>query len=897
LKIFSRFSGVGKKGSVILLFVLFGGLAALIWSIQRGSRNITTDPYSIIPVNAALIVESADLPGLLGSITEENSVFTELSAVREAGMFTKKIVFLRDFIERKEIAGLFERNKSVISFQNDGSEKLVPLMSLIVPPRIRYRNILEALRSATGVGVSDEKLGKTRIIVIPYKLLGEQDTLFVAFSSGLLICTPSKRVLERAVSKRDPADDIRNVPGFARIMGAAGKREDKVFMIFSNFSELIRSVAGQENRELSNDFARLAGSAEGDVFINQSGIILSGYTETADSSEYLFRFKTGPSGKLRSSDVLPAEVVFFETIFLPDNITAGLVNSQPDDSTHSLAASLAPFMGNEITRAFLKQRGDSGQTGSVIIYELKNRDMAERLISSKNDAERFFQPDDQTRIPVYNTRYRNIAGHFLPRFAQPFNDTLIAFIDNFMITGSSFSTLSEVLYDNILNKTLANDLSFRDFEATLPSRAGYYFYCVPSAIIDYLPGLVSDSTVSLLVRNVKLLKKIQAIGYQFAPSNGMIYNTLSVKFGETKDKTGAEWETLLDTSACIKPFFFTNHNTGAKEIFIQDLKNNCYLVNGAGRVLWKVTLNERILGEVFMIDYYGNGKFQLLFSGKNWLHLLDRNGNYVERFPVRLRSPASGPPALFDYDGTRDYRIVVPGEDRYIYAYDKSGNVVKGWKPFRTNGVVKTAVRFFRVSGKDYLVAADNVTLYFLDRTGNIRLGLKEPVVMAHGSEIRLFTGQQPALVLSSPDGVVQIIAFDGKVTKTSLGKFGIDHTFDFFDIDGDGFGEYVFIDKGILYLYDNDKSEVFQRDFGSVYTEGPINFVFSSSDRKIGLFDNSKKLIYLVDQKGNTMKGFPLRGASAFSIGNLSDRNEFHLIVGGDDNFLYNYKLESGYR
>jgi WD40 repeat protein len=298
-----------------------------------------------------------------------------------------------------------------------------------------------------------------------------------------------------------------------------------------------------------------------------------------------------------------------------------------------------------------------------------------------------------------------------------------------------------------------------------------------------------------------------------------------------------------------------------------------------------------------MIDYYGNGKFQLLFSGKNWLHLLDRNGNYVERFPVRLRSPASGPPALFDYDGTRDYRIVVPGEDRYIYAYDKSGNVVKGWKPFRTNGVVKTAVRFFRVSGKDYLVAADNVTLYFLDRTGNIRLGLKEPVVMAHGSEIRLFTGQQPALVLSSPDGVVQIIAFDGKVTKTSLGKFGIDHTFDFFDIDGDGFGEYVFIDKGILYLYDNDKSEVFQRDFGSVYTEGPINFVFSSSDRKIGLFDNSKKLIYLVDQKGNTMKGFPLRGASAFSIGNLSDRNEFHLIVGGDDNFLYNYKLESGYR
>ena len=886
---------MGKKGSFILLFLLVSGLVTLIWFIQRGSQIVITDPYSIIPRNASLIIESVDLPGLLGRITEENSVFSELSGVVEAGPYTKKIVFLRDFINRKEMAAIFERNKSVLSFQNDGSGMVVPFMSMNVPPHTSYRNILEALKTTTGTVLFEEKLGKTRIIIIPYKFLENSDTLYVAFSSGLLICTPSKRVLEKAVTKRDTEDDIRKAPGFSRVMGAAGKREDKIFLIFSNFSELIRSITGEKNRTLSDDFSKLAGSAEGDIFINSNGLIFSGYTETSDSSEYLFRFKSGSSGKIRSSDVLPADVVMFETMLLPASLTASPEKDQPGDSTGLFAASLVPFMGNEITRAFLSKDGDTDRSESIIVYELKNRDMAESLISSKNPAVRYFNPDDQARIPVYLTHYENIFSYFLPRFAPDSHDTLIAFIDNFMITGSSFSTLSKVLYDNILNKTLANDLPFRDFEATLPSRAGYYFYCVPSGIIGFLSGQVNDSIANFLKRNIKLLKKIQALGYQFAPSNGMIYNTLSVKFGEIKDKTGAEWETLLDTSACIKPFFFTNHNTGAKEIFIQDLKNNCYLVNGAGRVLWKISLNERIQGEVFMIDYYGNGKYQLLFSGKNWLHLLDRNGNYVERFPVRLRSPATAPAALFDYDGTRDYRIVIPGEDRFIYAYDKSGNVIKGWKPFRTNGTVKTAIRFFRVSGKDYLVAADNITLYFLDRTGNIRLGLKEPVTLAAGSEIRLTSGQQQALVLSSPEGVVQIVGFDGKVTKISLGKFGSDHSFDFFDVDGDGIGEYVFIDKGILYLYDNDKSEVFSRDFSSINTEGPINFVFSSSDRKIGVFDENNKLIYLVDQKGNTMKGFPLRGASVFSIGKLSDINVFHLIVGGDDNFLYNYKLESG--
>ena len=63
----------------------------------------------------------------------------------------------------------------------------------------------------------------------------------------------------------------------------------------------------------------------------------------------------------------------------------------------------------------------------------------------------------------------------------------------------------------------------------------------------------------------------------------------------------------------------------------------------------------------------------------------------------------------------------------------------------------------------------------------------------------------------------------------------------------------------------------------------------------KIGVFDNNNKLIYLIDKSGKTMNGFPLRGASMFSIGKFSEKSDFNLIVGGDDNFLYNYKLNIG--
>jgi hypothetical protein len=310
--------------------------------------------------------------------------------------------------------------------------------------------------------------------------------------------------------------------------------------------------------------------------------------------------------------------------------------------------------------------------------------------------------------------------------------------------------------------------------------------------------------------------------------------------------------------------------------------------------LWKVPLKEKINGTIYMIDFYGNGKYQLLFSGKNNLHLLDRNGNYVARYPVRLRSPATNSLALFDYDNNNTYRIVIAGEDKLVYSYDKAGSAVKGWEPFRTAGYVTAEAGFYKVSGKDYIVVADESSIYFMDRSGKVRLRLNDAVTKAKGSILRMAPGSEPALVCTSPDGTIQNVYFNGDVKKFSFRTFTIDHSFDFFDVDGDSFGEYVFIDSGLLYLYDHNRKEMFTKDFNSKKLGGPIIFTFSSTDRKIGVFDISKNLIYLIDSKGEIMNGFPLKGASMFSIGKLSSGNDWNLIVGGTDRFMYNYKLET---
>jgi hypothetical protein len=893
---------VGKKVAIIFIVLLITGLTFLGYFLQQGRKHLLTDPYKTISPSACFVIETADLQSFINSLTTGKGIFGELGKISEFDRFNKTIKYLSDQLNKVEFKKILNGGTTVLSFHPMKSGKLQTLISMSVSHDIRIRQIREILRQSGISEINERKTGGNTLLELPFILNNRKDTVFISTISELFLCSNSRELMENAIIQTSRENNIKSLPGFSKILLASGKNEDKIFVNFANLSKVVEPAFRKDLSLLPEKISRIAGVAGGDIYINEEGLVLTGFAESLDSSEFLYKYKSAAPGSFHTYKVLPSATVLFETLVLPGYLNRKRVDSTISPVTSRLALRLAEFTGEEITRAYIDIRERPVKDNTLIIYELKNRIQAEQIFLEEFGTEKresnifFFQPDDQVKLPVYLTPFKGLISLFLPGFAPGYDDSYITFYDNYMITGSSYVTISRFLYDNLLNKTLANDLTYRDFESTLPSQALYFFYCVPSRITDYLSDFLSDNLIEIIKSNKNSINKIQAAGYQFVPSNGMIYNSLSVRFKEeAREESTTEWETLLDTIASIKPFFFTNHTSGAKEIFIQDMKNNVYLINIAGRVLWKVPLNERINGSVYMIDYYRNGKYQLLFAGRNNIHLLDRNGNYVERYPVRLRSPATNSLALFDYDNNRNYRLLIAGEDRMIYSYEKDGSIVKGWKPFRTVGIVQSEISYFKVSGKDYVVASDESSVYFLDRSGNIRLNLKEPVNRAIGSGMRLNSGSEPTIVCSSSDGTIQHIYFDGSVKKFSLIKLSSNHLFDFFDIDGDGLGEYVFIDKGILYLFGNNKKEIFTRDFGSENLGGPINFIFSASDREIGVFDNKKKLIYLIDKYGETIKGFPLRGASMFSICKLSEKSGWHLFVGGTDRFLYNYKIETG--
>lgn len=887
-----------RRKAIVSVIVLFTGVILLGYFLNRNRKDMITDPYRVIGTDAAIVIETYDLRSLLNSFTTGKGLAGEIKNVRQFEGFTSSLYFIADQVNRPGYKKIMQEGTALISFHPSAKGGLVPFFSKAIPSETGIRQLREAFSSSGIVNLHEKKTAGKRVLFLPFKAAGRTDTLFVAITSGLLTGSTSEDLLAKALTEAGTGTDIRNLPGFSRIFLSAGKKADKLFLVFDNLGNIPGKLfAGGENSPGSR-IAKMSGCAGGDFYIDEKGFSISGYSEISDSSSALKIYSRVQPAEFHSYKILPSATSLFKTAIFVPGIRKEKAATIPGLKLLSLADELSPYIGDEVTSAYIDIRGNPVGRNSLMIYELKNRMQCETVMMRHLGAYpriSYFRPDDQTSIPVYTQGFKGLGSVLMPGFASGLIDSCFTFYDNYLVTGNSFATITRFLYDNMLNKTLANDIWYREFEKTIPSRTGFLFYCVPSGCLDYLSGFLDSKIVDALKANKGSLDKIESIGFQLASINGMTYNNLSVSYREeVREKSVTEWETLLDTTAAIKPFFFTNHNTGAREIFIQDIRNNIYLINTAGRVLWKVPIQERINGTIYMIDYYRNGKYQLLFSGRNFLHLIDRNGNYVDRYPVRLRSPATNSLALFDYDNNRNYRLVIAGEDKLLYAYDKAGNVVKGWEPFRTAGQVVQEAGYFKVSGKDFIVVADEGSIYFLDRSGKERMRPGDAVTRARGSALRLVPGSEPALVCTSPDGTLQTISFNGNVKKFSFRKFSFDHSFDFFDVDGDGFGEYVFIDSSFLYLYDHNLKEMFAKDFSSAKLGGPINFTFSSQNRKIGVFDVNNNLIYLIDSKGEIMKGFPLKGASMFSIGRLGPADGWNLIVGGTDRFLYNYKLET---
>ncbi len=891
---------VSRNWTIIIIVVLFAGMATLAYFLQQKKRAYAASPYGSIPIDAGIIIEAVDMPGLFESLAADNEMIEGMSEIPELKRFTSAVNTIDSLTHKRGYSQIAGNNPVLISIHLLGKNRLTPFFSFAATPEIRDKHIRSLLEDIPGYRYTVKEYQGSNVYELVKGSTGES-SLFISLVRGVIIISPSHILVEAGIRQVEQEMDIRDLPGFRAVSAAAGKNENKVYLLFNNVGKFISLLSGKTDEGIASYIPDLASCMETDLYIKGSGFVFSGYIETRDSSQILYNYRFQEPGSYDIYRYIPAGAALFEVMTKP----AGKPVAVTGGETRYISDILKSQLAGEVARVYLNVKGQDTEMNKMVLFDLRGSNATEEAFAeeleqyykrkgvSVNEYIIKYMPDAETEYTIYRLPGDKLGYELGGRFGDYVKSGYATFYNDVLVLSSASGTLSKFIYDNILNRTLANDLSYREFESTMPSRAGYYFYCVPSRIIPLLTGVLKEDIVKGLEKNTESLRKLQALGYQFVSSNDMIYNTLSVMYKpNVREEAKAVWESLLDTIALSKPLFFTNHYTGGNEIFIQDMNNNLYLINSAGRILWKRPFSEAIKGDAYMIDYYKNGKLQILFATTNYLYLIDRNGNNVERYPVQLRSHSTNGLALFDYENNKDYRLFICGADRKVYAYDKTGNTVRGWKQFTTTSTVTSDIEFFRVSGKDYLVANDNDNMYILDRRGNVRVEMKEQVSRSDRSMLRLTTGTSPQMVLAAEDGSIKMINFNGEVQTYSVNEFSKDPVFEYFDLDADGLGEYIFIDGNKVYAYDNNRNRMFSITLSSDDIIGPYGLEFSSNDKKIGFTDAGANRVYVVDERGKNLKGFPLNGTTSFSVGKLNRGSSYNLIIGGRDSFLYNYEI-----
>jgi hypothetical protein len=910
-----------------IMAVIFLGLVTL-YLIKKFDRITPVEVLQAVPEDAILFAEKLDFEYLSETFFPENRIWIDFvnttGRTRLDSTLSQALTHIRS---NSPLRDLLFKDGINVSLHLVGKNRVVPLIYLMYAGSYNDNEfeqlILDFLDKEAMV---NERKYEAEII---YDFSGRPglvpEKFSVACVNGVCLVSPSSMLVESAIRTIHGDTDLSDNRGLQVVRETAGRYvQANLYINYEKLSQLFYPMINEASWGKLGLFTRIASWGELDLDVKEDAIILNGMTHAAaGEARFMEAFRKQAPVRMEIQEMMPSGTSYFIhlgisdasqfrdqlTIYL-DDLGMGPDMAMELDRLRARYGidpldDLVKLLDNEL--AWFAIEGETnGPEEEILIIETRSRSetidvvmnwLEQYLQENSFDMESYrhvYQLDNQTSYNIYQ-----LPDHFFSALppGRLFNKYFTIY-ENYLLFGPSVEMLSRVIYQNVLHKTLVSDPVYKEMSDYLANRSNLTIFLRPFAFLEYKEGLLSESLRKSLEPMEIFMRRIPGTVIQFTTEGNLFYHNVSFKYtSQIKEKALTVWESLLDSVACIKPALVINHNTSEKEIFVQDAARNIYLINSTGRILWKQPLEDVIMGEIYQVDFYKNGKLQYLFNTRDKIHLIDRNGNYVERYPISLRSPATNAVSLFDYDNNQNYRLFLAGEDRNIYVYDIEGNLVTGWMFNKSESAVTGEIQHFRLNDFDFIVFADQNRTYFLDRRGRERIRVKQQVQIAPQNPLTLdmnIREEKPRWISTDTAGNVTAIYQDGSVSILYEKKVTRNHFFRMRDMNSDGVPEFIYADEDELDVIQQNGDRLFSFKVREKISHMPDFYKFSASDVKIGITDQSRNRIYLVNPDGSVYDGFPLEGSTRFSIGYFAGSDSrFNLIVGSANNFLYNYSIE----
>lgn len=907
--------------------VVFLGLVTL-YLLKKFERITPVEVLQAVPEDAILYAEGIDFEYLSETFFPENRIWIDFVNITGRNRLDSILTLgLAHVNSNGSLQDILFKEGMHLSLHLVGKNEIVPLIYLMYSGAHSDNEFEQLILNFLDENAMvNERKYETETI---YDFSGRPGMVPEKFSlscvNGICLVSPSSMLVESSIRTLHGDTDLSDRDGLEIIRETAGRYvQANIYINYEQLAQLFYPLVDESNWRKLDLVSRLASWGELDLDVKEDAIILNGMSHAEEGHPHFMNaFRGQAPVKMEIQEMMPSGTSYFlhmgisDASHFKDQVTVYLddlgMGPQMAMELDRLRAEygidplddLAKLLDDEM--AWFAMEGETENPGEEILA-IETRSRSETIDVTIQWIEKYLQAhsfDMQSYLNVYQldnqTSYNiyQLPDNFFEELppGRLFNKYFTVY-ENYLLFGPSTEILSRVIYQNVLQKTLVSDPVYKEMSDYLANRSNLTMFFRPFAYLEYKQGLLSTSFLAVLEAMEIFIRRIPGMVVQYTTEGGLFYQNVSFKYtSQIKEKALTVWESLLDSVACIKPELVVNHNTSEKEIFVQDAARNIYLINSTGRILWKQPLDGLIMGDIYQVDFYKNGKLQYLFNTREKIHLIDRNGNYVERYPISLRAPATNSLSLFDYDNNQNYRLFLAGEDRRIYVYDIEGNIVTGWRFNTSESEVEGAIQHFRIDDLDYIVFSDRNRTYFLDRRGKERFRVKDQIHIAPHNSFTLdmnIREEKPRWISTDTSGNVAAIYQDGSVSILLENEADGEHFFSMQDMDSDGVPEFIFARDNELNIFQQDGERIFSFKVRGTISHMPDIYKFSASDMKIGITDQSRNRIYLINSDGSIYEGFPLEGSTRFSIGYFAGSDSrFNLIVGSANNFLYNYSIE----
>lgn len=852
------------------LFIV-ASVAAAIWGYLRlkESKEPNASVLEHIPASVACVIETKKCSELVSQLTRQNLIWNSLLSNTSMQVAQNGIRFLDSLVNASpEISDVLSNNPVYWTFIK--KEKTTEHVILF---KVKEKNdetlfidfFTKVFAKETSVSSFDA-----------FYFTNNNQKWLVSYKNGIVYVSSDVGVLQNYL-ELNTNESLAKHKAYTDLVKENGEQKTQVYFNHSLISLFPKTFFSQQS---------LFGV---DVQLNE--LTFTGYSNS-DSTSLLNCVKHQEAENIQSFESLPNSPAVIQGVTLSDvNLFYAAIEQQSDkiakynefawqtlndSALYNIKAESFENIDNEILSATYVLENVTSQILSV---KIKDTEKAEQLLKLMSDS--------ISNLSGFKTYQLNEKFSQLFLFSPTdLKNDYACLTENQLLLFSNKAVLKYYQQALASAQLLGKNSAFMSYANDNLSLECNYLYYENSELMKAhnLNSIINSeelwmsenalSQLSLTAKNYKNNIQVRINASHAQPKS------------DVNNSSASLWAYSADSAITSKAHVFVNHLTRENELCFQDALKQVYLINSTGNLIWKKKILETIKSDIYTVDIFKNGKFQMLFNTENYLHLIDRNGNYVQGFPVKLPAKATSNISLLDYEGNKDYRLVLACADKRIYNFNLYGVKTEGFVPVKTDAIVNLPISFVHVGVSDYLITADVLgKIYVFSRKGEGRIDFKNKTI-ENLEHLYVLIGNNldntKLIYVDDKNNLLNKISLTDKKEALKIGDELNGFKTSFALVNDDSQSDMLVCGNGALYAYDLFTSKLVEY-FNELAVYDDAQLVQTSDNSWFLGFDKTGEKIDVINTSGKLVTSLPNSNQKPLVSNLYKNGKTYVLLIGGN--------------